>query len=265
MKLKIIKSVYSFFLNNNNITWLIVFNCFVTFLLAFNSIPIWLHDKLVSIDLILTIIFGFEIGIKLKVFGKRFFKKNINIFDFIIVVVTLFPLIFTSYLGRMNYLLVLRTIRIFKCTRLFRAIPNYEKLLLNLKIAFKASVGVIIGIFTLIFIISIILSSLYSKVVPEYFGNPIESVYTVFRMFTIEGWYDIPNEIAKNTSIVIGTASKILFCLIVLVGGMFGMSFVTGVFVDELAFDNNDNVMKELQDLKEMIKEIKNEKSGNND
>lgn len=264
MKLKIIKSIYSFFLNDNNITWLIVINCFVTFLLAFSSIPLWLHDRMVTIDLILTIIFGIEIAIKVKIYGKRFFKKHINTFDFILVVVSLLPLFFGSYLERMDYLLVLRTVRIFKCTRLFRAIPNYERLLLNLKIAFRASIGVIVGIFILIFIISIILSSLYSKIAPEYFGNPIESIYTVFRMFTIEGWYDIPNAIADNTSPLIGTISKIAFCLIVLIGGMFGMSFVTSSFTDELAVDNNDNVMKELQELKEMIKK-QNEKFGNND
>lgn len=263
MKLKIIKSIYSFFLNDNRITWLIVINCFVTFLLAFSSIPLWLHDRMVTIDLILTIIFGIEIAVKIKIYGKRFFKKNINIFDFIIVIVSLLPLFFGNYLERMDYLLVLRAVRIFKCTRLFRAIPNYERLLINLKIAFKASIGVIIGIFILIFIISIILSSLYSKIAPDYFGNPIESIYTVFRMFTIEGWYDIPNEIAQNTSPLIGTVSKILFCTIVLIGGMFGMSFVTSSFTDELAVDNNDNVMKELQELKKIIQE-QNEKFRNN-
>lgn len=42
---------------------------------------------------------------------------------------------------------------------------------------------------------------------------------------------------------------------------MFGMSFVTSSFTDELAVVNNDNVMKELQELKEMIKK-QNEKLG---
>lgn len=262
MGLKLIKSIYSFFLNDNRITWLIVINSCVTFLLAFNSIPSWLHDRMLIIDLMLTIIFGIEIGVKIKVYGKKFFNKYINIFDFIIIVISLLPLLFGSYLGRMDYLLVLRMVRIFKCARLFRAIPNYERLLINLKIAFRASIGVIVGIFILIFIISIMLSSIYSKIAPEYFGNPIESIYTVFRMFTIEGWYDIPNEIAKNTSPFVGVVSKILFCLIVLIGGMFGMSFVTSSFTDELAVDNNDNVMKELQELKKLIKE-QNEKRKN--
>lgn len=255
MKLIFLKKLYSFFLHDNNVTWLIVINCFITFMLSFNNIPLYIHDILVNLDLYLTLIFGVEVGIKLKVFGKRFFKKGINIFDLIVISLGILPLFFSAYLERLDFLLVLRTVRIFKCTRLFRAIPNFERLLTNLKIAFRASIGVIVGIFILIFIISIILSSLYSKVVPEYFGNPIESIYTVFRMFTIEGWYDIPNAIADNTSPLIGTISKIAFCLIVLIGGMFGMSFVTSSFTDELAIDNNDNVMKELQELKEMIKE----------
>lgn len=255
MKLKIIKNIYDFFLNDINITWLVVINCIITFLLSFPNIAY--HDELVNFDIGLTVIFAIEMGIKLKVFGKHFFKKSINTFDFLLVAISIIPLLTFSWIGRLDYLLVLRGLRIFKCTRLFRAIPNYEHLLVNLKIAFKASIGVIIGIFIMIFIFSIVLSSLYSNVAPEYFSNPFESIYTVFRLFSIEGWYDIPNDIAANTSPIIGTITKYLISGIVLIGGMFGMSFVNSVFVDEMAVDNNENVLKEINELKKLIKELK--------
>lgn len=255
MKLKIIKTIYHFFLNENAITWLIVINCLVTFLLSFPTMHS--HENLVKFDIGLTCVFAIEMIIKLKVYGKYFFKKGINTFDFILVVVSTIPLITFTLFERLDYLLVLRCLRIFKCTRLFRAIPNYERLLINLKIAFKASIGVIAGIFIMIFIISIILSSLYSHIAPEYFGNPLESIYTVFRLFSIEGWYDIPNEIAANTSPMLGTLTKYFISFIVLIGGMFGMSFVNSVFVDEMAVDNNDEVLKEIRDLKDIINKFK--------
>lgn len=258
MKLKIIKHIYEFFLNEVHITWLVVINCLITFLLSFPGMHS--HIFLVNFDIGLSIIFGIEMFIKIKVYGKFFFKKKINTFDFLLVAISIIPLLLSSFINRLDYLLVLRGLRIFKCTRLFRAVPNYEHLLVNLKIAIKASIGVLVGIFIMIFIFSIILSSLYAHIVPEYFGNPLESIYTVFRLFSIEGWYDIPNDIAAKTSETVGIFTKYFISIIVLIGGVFGLSFVNSVFTDEMAADNNEDVLHKLNELEKLIKELKNER-----
>ena len=38
---------------------------------------------------------------------------------------------------------------------------------------------------------------LFGKRSPEYFGNPLIASYTLFKVFTIEGWHEIPDEIVS--------------------------------------------------------------------
>lgn len=141
----------------------------------------------------------------------------------------------------------MRLTRIFKSLRLFELIPNYKKLLINFKLVVRSCVGILVG-----------LSSLYGNIVPEYFGNPLESIYSVFRLFSIEGWYDIPNAIAEHSSYVVGYLSKFFLACIVLVFGIFGMGFVSSVFIDEVTSDNNDEVLQRLTELEKILKKIQN-------
>ena len=144
----------------------------------------------------------------------------------------------------------MRLTRIFKSLRLFELIPNYKKLLINFKLVVRSCVGILVGLSILIFL----LSSLYGNIVPEYFGNPLESIYSVFRLFSIEGWYDI----AEHSSYVVGYLSKFFLACIVLVFGIFGMGFVSSVFIDEVTSDNNDEVLQRLTELEKILKKIQN-------
>lgn len=143
----------------------------------------------------------------------------------------------------------MRLTRIFKSLRLFELIPNYKKLLINFRLVIRSCIGILVGLSILIFLLSIILSSLYGSIVPEYFRNPLESIYSVFRLFSIEGWYDI----AEHSSYIMGYLSKFFLSGIVLVFGIFGMGFVSSMFIDA---DNNDEVLQRLSKLEEILKKI---------
>lgn len=181
--------------------------------------------------------------IKIKYFGKTFFKDKECVFDLSIVVISTIPLF---GLFSLDWIQVMRLTRIFKSLRLFELIPNYKKLLINFKLVVRSCVGILVGLSILIFL----LSSLYGNIVPEYFGNPLESIYSVFRLFSIEGWYDIPNAIAEHSSYVVGYLSKFFLACIVLVFGIFGMGFVSSVFIDE--------VLQRLTELEKILKKIQN-------
>ena len=98
----------------------------------------------------------------------------------------------------------------------------------------------------------------YHDLVPEYFGDPLVSLYSVFQMFTVEGWYEIPAAIAEKTdnTWVIGI-TRLYFGLMVLLGGVFGMSMVNAVFVDEMTMDNTDELEDKVDELSKQITEIK--------
>lgn len=78
----------------------------------------------------------------------------------------------------------------------------------------------------------------------------------VFIQFSIEGWYDIPNAISERSSYVMGYLSKFFLSGIVLVFGIFGMGFVSSMFIDEVTSDNNDEVLQRLSKLEEILKKI---------
>ena len=71
-------------------------------------------------------------------------------------------------------------------------------------------------------------------------------------MFSIEGWYDI----AEYSSYIMGYLSKFFLSGIVLVFGIFGMGFVSSMFIDEVTSDNNDEVLQRLSKLEEILKKI---------
>lgn len=78
-------------------------------------------------------------------------------------------------------------------------------------------------------ITSVLSSTLFGDIAPEYFGNPGQSLYSTFRLFTIEGWFDIPDAIAANSS-------------------------------HGMAEGNNEDVLVKLEEMEKMIKELKEEK-----
>lgn len=241
--------VSKFFLNNRNIAICILLNTVVIFLLSFHRF----QHVLLPLDVAFTIFFIIEMIVKIKCLGKSFFKDKECVFDSLIVVVSSIPLF---GLFSLDWIQVMRLTRIFKSLRLFELIPNYKKLLINFRLVIRSCIGILVGLSILIFLLSIILSSLYGSIVPEYFGNPLESIYSVFRLFSIEGWYDIPNAIAEHSSYIMGYLSKFFLSGIVLVFGIFGMGFVSSMFIDEVTSDNSDEVLQRLSKLEEILKKI---------
>lgn len=261
--MKSYNKLLSFFTNETNINTLIVLNFAVTFALQFQSLHF--NSVLIGIDIFLTLIFGLELYIKIKRFGLSFLKNSFELFDSFLIFFSVISLLFFPFMDRMDFLLSLRIIRIFKCTRLFKIIPNYKRLLINFKIAVKASTGLVTSLLVIILLLSIMLTIIYGPISPQYFGNPLESIYSVFRIFTIEGWYEIPNSISETVSPLFGCLTKIIFSSIVFFGGIFGMSFISSIFVDEMAVDNNDEVINKLNELIKKIDSYEKKKFSDSD
>ena len=96
--------------------------------------------------------------------------------------------------------------------------------------------------------------SLFSEIAPRYFATPLLSVYSVFRVFTVEGWYEIPDAVAAATSPLIGQITRFYFCLLLLTFGILGLSFINSVFVDAMVEDNNDDVKVQLRRMEKQLR-----------
>lgn len=255
------KKIGQILLNDKFILGLIVFNSIVILMQGFELTPIWIKI-LLQIDNIITLIFLFELITKISTFKfKGFIKSNWNIFDAILIVLaipSLYQWIFNGNSTQLDYLLVLRITRVFKFFRFIRFFPNIDHLIKGVSRALKASVIVLLGFLVYNFVISVLSCFFYREIAPEYFANPIVSFYSIFKIFTVEGWYEIPDFISLNSNGTIGFLTKIYFVIIVVTGGIFGLSLVNSIFVDAMVSDNNEDLEKQVETLNKKIGNLEN-------
>jgi voltage-gated sodium channel len=75
-------------------------------------------------------------------------------------------------------------------------------------------------------------------------------------LFSIEGWYEIPDLIALRSGKTIGFLTKFYFIALLLCGGIMGLSLVNSIFVDAMVSDNNDDLQKEVNQLSKKIEDL---------
>ena len=84
-------------------------------------------------------------------------------------------------------------------------------------------------------------------------------LYSIFKIFTVEGWYEIPEEIASKFGFFQSWLVKLYFILILFIGGIFGLSIVNSLFVEGMI--NNEDDDKRFDDIIERLDRIeKNQK-----
>ncbi len=89
----------------------------------------------------------------------------------------------------------------------------------------------------------------------------MRSMYSTFKVFTIEGWYEIPDKIVRNSDTFSAFIIKFYFVIILIVGGILGLSLVNSIFVDSMVMDNNDDIEKKIDLLDKKIELLLEEKN----
>lgn len=246
------------FLNERNMMFAILVNAVVIFLLYFPDLRE--NQILDIIDHAFIVFFLLEAVIKMNEIGtKAYFRNRWNQFDFFLVVISL-PSLLMNFLPipDTSLLLILRLFRLIRLVRFFTFIPNMSKILDGLGRALKSSVFVLLALFFLNFMLAIFTCHFYGQVSEELFGNPLRSFYSIFQMFTVEGWNEIPATVAEELEHpVTEWLMRFYFGTVVLIGGIFGMSLANAVFVDEMTMDNNQSLEITIEELKTELQEIK--------
>jgi len=253
---KKISLITQLFLSDRFILFLILVNSFTIFAEGFSEFGIEILFYINLIDSIITILFLLESITKINYFGwQPYIKSAWNKLDFILVVLSLPSIVLLlahSHLHGLSFLLIFRVLRTFKFFRLFKFIPGIDALV-GVQRALKASVFVLFGFFILNFIISVLSCYLFKDTAPEYFGNPVRSMYSTFKIFTIEGWYEIPDKMVRNSTFLSAFLIKFYFVVILIVGGILGLSLVNSIFVDSMVMDNTDDLEEKVDTLNKKI------------
>ena len=253
----IIQKIKEVFLNERLILFVIVLNALMLFLQESG-----VQNSIVNtIDLSCTIIFFVEMIVKMQVYGfKKYWTYGWNRLDGTLVILSipsLIALALPHLTLDLSFLLVLRILRVFRFFRLVHAFPGFTKLMKSFGVAMKHSYAVFVGLFVMIITFSMIGCVLFKNVAPDYFSTPLDAIYTTFRIFTGEGWNEIPDTVASEVGNIWAHAVRLYFSMLLIIGCIIGMSLLNSVFVDAMVADNDDDIREKLNSIESTLDEIK--------
>ena len=186
-----------------------------------------ISDSLISIfkimDLLITLFFIFEIVIRYiaEPSKKDFFKNGWNIFDSIIVLVSVIPV------GPDSSILLLRLMRIFRVLRLISAVPELKELIEALLQSIKRVFYVSLLLFIILYIYASFGSILFSEDDPERWKDLGISMITLVQVLTLSSWEQVMLPIQK-----IYWWSWIYFYSFVAIGSITILNLIIAVLVD---------------------------------
>ncbi|MGB0866781.1 MAG: ion transporter [Granulosicoccaceae bacterium] len=142
------------------------------------------------LDFGITVFFVLEIGLRFLACEdkKRFLADPWNLFDTIIVTVSLMPV------PSGDQALIARLIRVFRVLRMVSIIPELRILLNSLIKALPQLGYVILLMFIIFYIYAAVGTTLFEHINPTLWGDIAVSLLTLFRVMTFEDWTDVMYE-----------------------------------------------------------------------
>lgn len=216
-----------------------------------------------TLDVLCLLIFTVEMVVKHAEYGVRgYWADGWNRLDGTLVILSipsLIELFVPLHSMNLSFLLILRLLRILRFFRVLHFFPNFSKVVAGFRNAMRDSYAILLSFAVIIVIFGLINCSLFRDADPEHFQTPLRSIYAVFQICTVEGWYEIPNTVAAyyGTTSVAAEFVRVYFCLQLILGGIIGMSFINSIFVDAMVADNNDDVLKKLEEIQQTLDELK--------
>ena len=260
MNLKIRKPI----INDQILLILILTNTLVIFLHSFDGLKQYFYF-LDILDVIFTIIFIWEIsihivqssGVNVAEKFKNFHNDKWNKIDFysVLLAIPSIGVLFVDDLEIFAGFTVLRSLRIFKILRAIEFIPEGKEISSKLLKALKGVFFIIVAFIIYSTIVSLISVTLFKSSGPSFFSNAFDSFFTIFKIFSGDGFSDVVAEIVSNSSLEFGYFTKLYFVMIVFTGSILGLSLINSVFIDQMSnFDKKGE--SEINSLENKLDEV---------
>lgn len=191
------------------------------------------------LDWIVTVYFIIELSIKMLAEEKflNFFKSGWNVFDFVIVAVTLIPLENSSFAA------IARLMRVFRILRLFTARPELKAIIDMLIKAIPSIVDIVILMFIIFYIYAIIGSFVFMDLPSGLWENFLTAMLTLFRILTFEDWTDVMYEAME-----VYPWAWIYFVSFIIIAAFVFFNLFVAVIIGEMQKMQNQEVNDEIHE-----------------
>jgi len=165
----------------NTILGVILFNAVILGLETVDPLMARAGPLIIWLDKLCLAIFVVEIVAKLYARGVAgFFRSGWNVFDFIIVGISLVP--------ATQGLSVLRALRILRLLRVVSVAPSLRRVVEGLVSALPGMGSVFLLMGMIFYIGSVMATKLFGDAFPQWFGDLGRSAYSLFQIMTLESW-----------------------------------------------------------------------------
>lgn len=216
------------------------------------DLPPLLLEVIPLLDMSITLIFLVEILIRFfaEADKKHFFRSTWNLFDTVIVIVSLLPAEDSeiAFVGRL--------IRVFRVLRMVSIVPELRMLVGALFTALPKLGYVALLMFIIFYIYAAIGTQFFSEINPVLWGDIAVSLLTLFRIMTFEDWTDVMYETQEVMPFSwIFYLSFIFFSAIAFLNMIIGI--VVGVMDEEHRKEMEAHGEPTMLDLMAELKEIR--------
>jgi len=223
----------------------IIFSALVIGIHTFKIDPL-LESILFYVDNLITIIFVVEIAVRIAAEKKPsdFFKDGWNIFDFVIVSVSLIPI-------DSNYANVARLVRIFRMLRLITLLPEL-KVIIGALFKSAKSIGYVMILMFIIFYVFAVVGTILFESVPSGLWRDVGiALLTLFRVMTFEDWTDVMYETME-----IHPWSWIYYLLFIFLTTFTFLNMIIGIILDTLNEEHKKVEQERVDEDKIILLEV---------
>jgi len=216
------------------------------------------------LDIAITVLFLCEIIIRFAAtpIKSRFFHSGWNIFDTLVVVVSLMPI------NNSEMALIGRLVRIFRVLRMISIIPELRTLLNSLIRALPQLGYVVLLMFIIFYIYAAVGATFFEAINPTLWDDVSIALLTLFRIMTFEDWTDVMYE-----TMAIYPLSWIYYLTFIFLTAFAFLNMVIGIVVNVLEDEHareraardqennpvtNEALLLEIQSLRAEVSSLKN-------
>lgn len=202
-----------------------------------------------SLDYLITFIFVVEIFIRIVAEKSTidFFKSGWNVFDFIVISISLIPI------ESIDAILLARLVRVFRLLRLVSFVPQFRILIESFLSALPRVGYIMLFMFVEFYIFAAIGSILFSDISPIHWGNVGLAMLTLFQTATLEGWPDLMYQ-----SLEVQRFSWIFFVVFIILNALIFMNMIIGVIIDVIIESNDNKTPENIRLLNEIQNKLEN-------
>jgi len=203
-------------------------------------------------------VFMVEAGLKLTANYPRpqmYFKDGWNIFDFAIIILSLIP--FTG-----SFSTVARLVRLLRITRLTNRSKEMRIMVATIAKSLPSMMNIMFLLGILFFIYGVAGYHLFSQIDPKNWGTLPDSLITLFKIITLEGWIELMNPVAS-----VSMFNVAFFISFIVIGTFVVINLFVAIIVKKTeeaykqiqhksSSPSQQEILSEIKEIRRMIEDL---------